>query len=82
MGSFVAACGWSGLVVTGLLGLAVWTLVCGQSMLAERLGKLAMPGGWKGCKTCASTGGIVAILEWAKEELGAGGAWMCQGLVR
>ncbi len=41
----------------------------GHSMSAERLGKLAMPGGWEGGETCASTGGIVTIVKWAAAGL-------------
>ncbi len=68
-GSVATTCGWSGSVVTGSWGLAVWTPMSGHSMSAERLGELAMPGGWEGGETCAGTGGIMTILEWAAAGL-------------
>ncbi len=40
-----------------------------------------MPGGWLDGKTGANIGGVVAVLEWAERECGAGSAWMCRGVV-
>ncbi len=77
---------WS--VVAGSWGLAVWALMSGHSVPTERLGELAMPGGWEGGETCASTGGIVTVLEWAAAGLvmwvlvqpcTAGLGWLSQG---